>query len=299
MRHIRQSPADILWNAINYTALVVVSLVCLYPFIWVLSCSLSNPEEVLKGTVLLWPRRPELATYRVVASFERLWIGYANTIYYTVLGTAINVAMTLVVSYPLSRTWVRGRGAVSGLIIFTMLFSGGMIPTYLVIKMLGMVNTRWAMLIPGAISAWNLILTRTYLTANVPDELVEAAAMDGANDLRTFWSVVLPLSGPIIAVITLFYAVGHWNDLFTPLLYLNEPKMFPLTIVLRDITMGGLSRGGFTDSFAAFTSGKTRFLYSMNLKYAAIMVASLPIMCLYPFLQRYFIKGVMVGALKG
>lgn len=299
MRHIRQSPGDIIWNIFNYTVLILVALVCLYPFVWVASCSLSNPEEVLQGNVYLWPRQPELTTYRVVASFGRLWVGYANTIYYTVVGTIINVAMTLVVGYALSRTWVRGRGAVSGLIVFTMLFGGGLIPTYIVIKMLGMVNTRWAMLIPGAISAWNLILTRTYLTANVPDELVEAAAIDGASDLRTFWSLVLPVSGPIIAVISLFYAVGHWNDLFTPLLYLNDPELYPLTIVLRDVTVGGLMRGGFSDVGATFMSQKMRFAYSMNLKYAAIIVASLPIMCLYPFLQRYFIKGVMVGALKG
>jgi putative aldouronate transport system permease protein len=299
MRHVRQSPGDIIFNTCNSIALVVIAFACLYPFLWVLSCSLSNPDAVLKGTVFLWPKQMELTTYRVVASFGRLWIGYANTIYYTVLGTAINVAMTLIVGYALSRTWVRGRGAVSGMIIFTMLFGGGMIPTYLVIKMLGMINTRWAMLIPGAISAWNLILTRTYLTANVPDELVEAASIDGANDLRTFWSVVLPVSGPIIAVITLFYAVGHWNDLFTPLLYLNDPKLYPLTIVLRDVTMGGLMRGGFSDIGAAFMSAKMKSAYSMNLKYAAIIVASAPIMCLYPFLQRYFIKGVMVGALKG
>ena len=294
----RLSKGDIAWNTFNYTFLVLMAVVCVYPFLWVAATSFSNPEEVLKGTVYIWPRGFDLTTYRLVFSFRQLWVGYGNTIYYAALGTALNVAMTMIMAYPLSRTWVKGRGIISWMIVFTMLFSGGMIPTYLVVKGLGMTNTRWAMIVPGAISAWNLILTRTYLTANIPDELVEAAAIDGANDLRTFWSIVLPLSGPILAVITLFYAVGHGNAYVAPLIYLNSPKLFPLTIILRDLTTGDLSRGGFTLG-SAFLSTKQRAAYTFNLKYAAIIVASAPIMALYPFLQRYFVKGVMIGALKG
>jgi putative aldouronate transport system permease protein len=298
MMRYRLTLGDVAWNVFNYSALALVGVMCLYPFLWVLAMSLSNPEEVLKGAVYLLPRQPELKTYQIVLSFRTLWTGYANTIYYTVLGTALNVAMTMIMAYPLSRSWVRGRGIVSWLVVFTMLFTGGMIPGFLVVKALGLVNTRWAMIVPGAISAWNLILARTYLTANVPDELVEAAEIDGASDLQVFWSVVLPLSGPIIAVITLFYAVGHWNSLFSALLYLSNPKFFPLTIVLRDITTGDLSRGGF-NAAANFLLDKQKAAYSTNLKYAAIIVASVPIMAIYPFVQRYFVKGVMIGALKG
>ncbi len=294
----RQSAGDVAWNVFNYSALTLLSLVCLYPFLWVTAASFSNPEEVLRGAVYLLPKGFELTTYQIVFGYKALWVGYANTLYYTILGTALNVTMTMLLAYPLSRTWIQGRGLVSWLIVFTMLFSGGMIPTYLVVKLLGMVNTRWAMIVPGAISAWNLILTRTYLTANIPDELVEAAAIDGANDLRTFWFIVLPLSGPILAVITLFYAVGHWNSYFAPLIYLSDPKLFPVTVFLRDLTTADLMHSGF-DAAATVLSSKQRAAYSTNLKYAAIVVASVPIMCLYPFLQRYFVKGVMIGALKG
>ena len=294
----RQTKGDIAWNAFNYTALALLGLVCTYPLLWVTSVSFSHPEEVLRGSIYLFPKRFDIMTYKLVFSFEQLWVGYGNTIYYVVLGTIVNVGMTMLMAYPLSRTWLRGRSIVSWFIVFTMLFSGGMIPTFLVVKAMGLVNTRGAMIIPGAIGAWNLIMARTYLTANIPDELIDAAAIDGASDLRTFWTVVLPLSGPIIAVITLFYAVGHWNAYFPALLYLTKPKLFPVQVVLRDLTSGNLMRGGFGLG-SAFLTSKIRASYTHNIKYAVIVVATVPILCIYPFLQKYFVKGVMLGALKG
>jgi putative aldouronate transport system permease protein len=289
----RQPLGDITWHVFNYSALALLAFACVYPFIWVAFASLSHPDEVLAGSVYLWPRRFTLTAYEIVLGYSQLWISYANTVFYVVVGTAVNVALTMLTAYPLSRAWFRGRSVVTAIIVFTMFFSGGMIPTFLVVRAVGILNTRWAMILPGAISAWNLIMARTYLSANIPDELIEAAEMDGANDLRVLWSVVLPLSTPVVAVITLFYAVGHWNDFFSALIYLRDQSLYPQQVVLQQIVTTGTQM--------QMTAGRTtveRAMFAHTIKYAVIMVGTLPILTIYPFLQKYFVRGVMLGALN-
>ncbi len=290
----RQTAGDMVWHVFNYTALALLAFACVYPFIWVAAASFSHPDQVLAGEIYLWPKQFSLTAYEIVLGYTQLWTAYGNTIIYVVAGTALNVALTMMVAYPLSRTWFVARGPIMAFVVFTMFFSAGMIPNFLVVKAVGILNTRWAMILPGAISAWNLILARTYLAANIPDEIVEAAEIDGASDLRVFLFVVLPLSLPILAVITLFYAVGHWNDFFSALIYLRDQSLYPLQVVLQKIVTTG--------SQMQMTAGRTaaeRALFAHTIKYAVIMVATVPVLLIYPFLQKYFVKGVMLGALKG
>jgi putative aldouronate transport system permease protein len=247
----------------------------------------------------LFPKNITFEGYRRVFQNKELWIGYRNTIFYTLAGTAINLFITLPCAYALSRRDLAGRKAIMLLLVFTMLFNGGLIPTYLMIKSLGMLNTIWAMLLPSAASVWNIIVTRTYFQSTIPRELEEAAAIDGCSTFRMFLSVVLPLSAPIIAVMALFYGVGHWNAYFNALIYLSNRNLFPLQLFLREI----LIQNEMADSM--MTSGGDLALVAQQakiadiIKYAVMIVASLPVLAVYPFLQRYFVKGMMVGSLKG
>lgn len=291
----RKNPGDILWNVFSYSALALLACACLYPFIWVASASLSSPEEVISGRVVLWPRDFTLMTYQYVVGFGQLWVSYANTLFYVTVGTTLNVVLTMITAYPLSRTWFKARRVLTGFIVFTMLFSGGMIPTFLVVRSLGLLNTRWAMILPLAIGVWEVIMARAYLTANVPDELVEAAEIDGASDMQTFLRIVVPICGPIIAVITLFYAVWHWNDYITALIYLTDQSLYPLQVVLRNITTSGTAAMRMTTG-ATITE---RGLLGYTLKYAVIVMGTIPIMLVYPFVQQYFVKGTLLGSLKG
>lgn len=290
-----RKPSDTLFSIFLYTALALVAAACLYPFVWVAAASFSQPDEVIAGHVILWPCGLTLMTYEYVLGYSQLWVSYANTLFYVVVGTSLNVALTLVVAYPLSRTWFRGRRALNAFMVFTMLFSGGMIPTFLVVRALGLLNSRWAMILPGAIGVWEVIMTRAYLSSNIPDELVEAGEIDGANDLQVFFRIVLPLSGPVIAVITLFYAVWHWNDYVTALIYLSTQTLYPLQVVLRQLTVAGTS----TLAVSAGATVAEKALLAYTLKYAAIMVGTVPIMAIYPFVQRHFVRGALLGSLKG
>ena len=283
---------DLTWSVFNYAALSLIAFATLYPFYWVIIASVSQPFQVLVGNVTLWPQGFATSAYGIVFAYTPLWRSFAMTVFYTVAGTTLNILLTMMMAYPLSRIWLRGRSFFSWIVVFTMFFGGGMIPSFLLIRSLKMLDTIWAMIIPGAVSAFNLIMARTYLTANLPDEIVESAQMDGANDLRIFWSIVMPLSGPIIAVLVLFYAVAHWNDLFSGLVYLQSQELFPLQLVMRNMVtldwLVGLPTG--TGKFSQF-----RF----NIRYAVIVVGTVPILAVYPFVQRYFVKGVMLGSLKG
>jgi putative aldouronate transport system permease protein len=292
-RHSKTS--DALFSVFLYTALALVAVACLYPFVWVASASFSQPNIVIAGGVVLWPRGLTLVTYEYVLGYTQLWVSYANTLFYVVVGTSLNVALTLSVAYPLSRTWFRGRRVINAFMVFTMLFSGGMIPAFLVVRALGLLNTRWAMILPVAIGIWEVIMTRAYLSSNIPDELVEAGEIDGANDLQIFLRVVLPLSGPVIAVITLFYAVMHWNDYITALIYLTDQTLYPLQVVLRQLVTAGTS----TLAVSAGATVAEKALLAYTLKYAAIMVGTVPIMAIYPFVQRHFVRGALLGSLKG
>ncbi|MDF2961495.1 MAG: binding-protein-dependent transport system inner rane component, partial [Paenibacillus sp.] len=264
--------------------------------VFVVSSSFSSKEAVSAGEVLLWPVDFSLEGYEAVFRDRSVLHSFWMSVFYTVVGTAINVLVTVLAAYPLSRKDLAGRNWIMALFAFTMFFGGGLIPNYLLAKSLGILNTPWALLLPGALSIWNMIITRTYFNATIPDELLEAAQMDGCNDLKFLWKVVLPLSGPIVAVISLFYGVEHWNQYFNALLYLKDPDLYPLQLVLREILIRSqVSTEMIADSKqAAELAGLSDLL-----KYSLIVVATVPLMAVYPFVQRFFVKGVMIGALKG
>ncbi len=292
---MRQTRADLLFDVINYGLISLFFVAILYPLYFVVIASISNPDLVNRGLVILLPREIMLDGYLKTFKEAKIWSGYRNTIVYTGLGTVINVSLTMTAGYALSRRELEGRSLIMRLIVFTMLFSGGLIPIYLIVKGLGMINTLWAMVIPNAVSAWNLVIARTYLQSNVPQELLEASVVDGCSYTRFFWSVALPLSGAIIAVLTLFYAVAHWNSFFQGLIYLSDYDRYPLQLVLRDILLAQQVTGSVEDAQTLMEMQRTADL----MRYSLIIIASAPVLALYPFLQRYFVKGVMVGALKG
>jgi putative aldouronate transport system permease protein len=281
-----------------YAFLSVVLLVVIYPLIYVISASISDPVPVINGSMWLFPAGFNLTGYAKIFQNQEVLIGYRNTIVYTVLGTAINLVMTVMAAYPLSRKDFSGRGVITGILVFTMFFSGGLIPTYLLIKNLHMINTVWALILPGAVSVYNIIIMRTFFQTGIPGELQEAAAIDGCGNLQTLWRIVLPLSMPILAVMVLFYSVGHWNSYFNALIYLSERGKFPLQLFLREILIKGemdeMLQGGGT-----MIGQDQQLLEAETVKYAMVVVANLPIFLLYPFLQKYFVKGVMIGAIKG
>lgn len=271
-------------------------VVVLYPLLYVVNASVSDPAAIMTGQVRLLPVGFNLAGYEAVFKSRQVWTGYYNSIIYASVGTVINVVLTIMVAYPLSRPDFRGRNVIMFMITFTMLFNGGLIPTYLLVRDLGMVNTRWAMLIPNAIAVWNVIITRTYFQATIPKELLESAHMDGCSNVRFISAIVLPLSRAIIAVIALFYAVSHWNAFFNALIYLRDQRLVPLQIVLRSILlMNQVDPEMMTDVDRA---QGLEFLAEM-LKYSLIVVASAPVIALYPFVQKHFVKGVMIGSIKG
>ena len=292
---MRESKTDHTFNIFNYIFLSIVALLVIYPLLFVVSASFSNPEYVISGEMWLWPKEFTLDAYEKVFKNKDIINGFVNTLKYTVFGTILNVIMTILAAYPLSRRDLKGRGFIMAFIVFTIFFSGGLIPTYLLIRDLGMLNTFWVMIIPNAVAVWNIIIMRTFFQA-LPHELEESAMIDGCGNFRILWSIVLPLSFPVIAVMVLFYSVGHWNSYFQALIYLQDQEKFPLQLILRQILIQGQ-----TDDMVETTSESflAQQLSVEGLKYAVLIVANLPMLMLYPFLQRFFVKGVMVGSLKG
>ncbi|WDH84763.1 carbohydrate ABC transporter permease [Paenibacillus urinalis] len=279
-----------------YILLGLVSLIVLYPIYFVLIASFSSPEEVMLGKVWLWPKNLSLVGYERIFENNELMRGYFNTIVYTVIGTALNVVMTIAAAYPLSRQDFKGRNAFTVLIVFTMFFSGGMIPTYLLIKDLGLLDSFWVMILPTAVSVWNILIMRTFFQSSIPKELQEAAFLDGCSNLKLLVRIILPLSGPVLAVMVLFYAVGHWNSYFNALIYLSDRDKYPLQLFLREI----LIQDQMQNMVDLGSDTYSKSLMEVEaIKYAAVMVTNLPMLILYPFLQKYFIKGVMIGAIKG
>ena len=289
---------DILFDTVNTILLSIICLGALYPLIYVLSASISDPVIVNQGKMWLLPKGITFDGYIRVFSNKEIWKGYMNSLIYAVSGTLISMVLTLLCAYPLSRKDFAGRQLFTGIITFTMFFSGGLIPTYLLIKDLGMVNTVWALLIPGSLSVWNMIITRTYFQTSIPFELQEAAMIDGYSNTRLFFAVVLPLSVPIIAVMALFYAIGQWNSYFQALIYISQRSLYPLQLVLREILvqqqMGTMMMNG-VDMETMAEQAKIADI----IKYAVIIVATLPALIVYPFVQKHFIKGIMVGSIKG
>ena len=292
----RDSLDDRIFYILNTVVLTIIMLIVLYPLVFIVSCSFSAPHAITSGRVILWPVDVTLRGYKTIFEYPNILRGYANTFFYTFAGTLINVGITLIAAYPLARPNLPGKGPLMFLFSFTMMFSGGMIPTYILIRDLKMINTVWAMIIPGALSVYNMIITRTFMQSNVPNELLEASQIDGCSDFRYFVSVVMPLSKAVIAVITLYYAVGHWNSYFKAFLYLSEQDMYPLQIVLRDILLANSFDASMImdEELAAAKQGLADLL-----KYSLMVVSSLPVIIMYPFVQKYFIKGVLIGSLKG
>jgi ABC-type glycerol-3-phosphate transport system permease component len=275
--------------------LTIALIAVLIPLIYVVANSFSSASAVSGGRVFLWPVEPSLRAYREALSDPQILKGYYNSLIYAIGGTFISVTLTIAIAYPLSRKTFFGRNVIMSVLLFTMLFSGGLIPTYLVVQDLGLLNTRWAMVIPSAIGVWQVIIARTFFRSTIPDDLYEAAVLDGASDLRFLWSVVLPLSKPVIAVIALMYAIFQWNTYFDALVYLKDPGLYPLQIVLRNILILNSTTGSASD----VAQQLERQQLANVLKYALIVISSLPVLLIYPFIARHFTKGVMVGAVKG
>jgi putative aldouronate transport system permease protein len=283
-----------IFDAVVNTLAVLIVVIVLYPLLFIVSASFSDPALVLSGEVLLLPKQITFAAYQNVFQNNQIWNGYGNTFVYTVAGTTINLLMTTLAAYPLSRPDLPGRGAIMFFITLTMFFSGGLIPSYLLVKNLGMVDTMWALIIPGAIATYNLIVMRTYFQSSIPWEIQEAAHIDGCSNWKLLTHVILPLSKPILAVMVLFYAVGHWNSYFNALIYIRNESLYPLQLVLREVLM--VSQADAVDSNVGMES---KILLAESIKYVVIIISSLPVLVMYPFVQRHFVKGVMIGSLKG
>ncbi|MCJ8006971.1 carbohydrate ABC transporter permease [Lederbergia wuyishanensis] len=290
---MRQSIGERLFDFSNVLFMSILILVTLYPFLYVLFSSVSDPGLLAKNTGVLYkPLGLTFKAYQLVFENPMIMIGYVNTIFYVVVGTAINIFLTSIGAYALSRKNVMLSKPIMMMIIFTMFFSGGLIPTYLLINELGMMNTRWSLIIPNSISVWNLIIMRTSFKG-IPESLEESAKMDGANDFTILFRIILPLSLPVIAVMILFYGVGHWNSYFSAMIYLRDNSLWPLQLFLREILITNSTEG-----FITGVGGGDRYPIGETVKYATIIVATLPILFLYPFLQKYFVKGVMIGSIK-
>lgn len=287
---------DRIFTFVVYTFLSIAMVIILYPLLYVVSASFSDPQAVISGEVVLFPVRPTLRGYEAVFKNRKILSGLANSLFYLIVGTVINLVMTVLCAYPLSRKEFTARNKIALFFVFTMYFSGGMVPSYLLINKLNMINTRWAMLIPMAMSTYNMIICRTYIVNSIPDELYEAAQLDGCTPFGYMMRVVVPLCKPILAVLALYYGVARWNDYFTPMLYLYDEALQPLTIVMREILiMGKVDMTRVSDASAV---AKLQGMSDL-LKYSTIVVSTLPVMLLYPMIQKYLVRGVMVGAVKG
>ncbi|ACX66430.1 carbohydrate ABC transporter permease [Paenibacillus sp. FSL H8-0457] len=283
------------WNwfdALNALILTGVVGACLYPFVYMLAVSLSDSASIASGEVWLWPKGFNLDMYQYVFEDGRVLKGYKNTLIYVVLGTTISLLVTALGAYSLSKAKLVMGKPILMLIVFTMFFNGGMIPTFLVVKELGFVNTIWGMVLPGAVATWNLLIMRTFFMG-MPQELEESGKIDGLSEIGIFFRIVLPLSKPVLATIGLYYAVGMWNNFMGPLLYLRDADMQPLQVILRNIVLSGQLTG--TDGPVVGDI----VVVEDGLKFATIMVSTLPILLVYPFIQKYFVKGALIGSVKG
>lgn len=292
---IAQTTGERILHGVIVILLLLFSAVFLYPMVYVISMSLSDSLLVARREIYFFPRQISLDAYEMIIQKPTVWTAYYNTVWYTLVGTVMSVTLTLLLAYPLSRHSFVARKPLTILSTIPMWFTGGMIPTFILIKNLGLYNTRWAIVLLGCVLPWNVIITRTFMKESISDSLVEAAHIDGCNDLRLFWIIVLPLSKAIIAVNVLFYAVGMWNNYFKSLLYLSSVQLQPLQIYLRNILFAAQM---VADSGGSDTSSGL-YLLSEKLKYAVIVFGMLPILFIYPFLQKYFVKGVMIGSIKG
>ncbi|CAM4032611.1 carbohydrate ABC transporter permease [Paenibacillus alkaliterrae] len=298
---VKETGRDKVFVICNYIFVFLAFIVVAYPVLYMISASISDPKLVGSGEMWLLPKGITFEGYERVFQNSSIWTGYGNTILYTAVGTLINLFVTLPAAYALSRKDFAGRNFFMGMFMVTMFFGGGLVPTYLLVKELNMVNTMWAIIIPSAASIWNIIVSRTFFQSSIPKELQEAAQIDGCTNMRLFIKIILPLSMPIIAVMGLFYGVGNWNSYFSALIYLNDADKYPLQLVLRQILvlqeMSAQGGGAMDASSAAALNNKAEI--AALVKYAVIIVATVPVIAIYPFLQRYFVQGVMIGSVKG
>ncbi len=299
---VRASRGDRLFVAVNGAILVLLFVLLLYPLLFVLSASISDPALVNAGEVILLPKQVTLDGYRRVLQDPEIWLGYGNTIFYTIFGTVFNLCATLPCAYALSRKDLIGRNAVMTVFLFTMYFSGGLIPGYLNIRDFGLLNTRLVLLIGGLVSTYNLVVCRTFFATTIPWEMQEAARVDGASDIRTFLSIIFPLSKPIIVVMALYYGVGHWNNYFSAMIYLRDRELYPLQLFLREILIqtqiSAAMLGEAVDPDSAQAMAQQANEANL-IKYCVIVIATVPMMAIYPWLQKFFVKGVMIGSVKG
>ena len=298
---MNQTRGDRIFDIVNHVLLILVVIACLYPLYFTVIASFSDPYSVVRGQVIFWPQGFTLDSYRAVFQYKQLWVGYRNTILYTIVGTLYNLFLLLPCAYAMAKRGLKGKGVLMGLFVFTMYFSGGMIPSYLIMKQLGLINTPWVLILPGAFSVYNMIVTRTYFSSSFPEALAEAAKIDGAGEFRIFLTICLPLSGAIIAVMALFNALGHWNSYFNALIYINDSELYPLQLVLRQILV--LNQSMNVDSSTMTTEEIAYQLQKAymaeTMKYSVLFIANLPMLAAYPYVQKYFVKGVMIGSVKG
>lgn len=294
---IRGINADRVFYGVNGLLGALFILVTLYPLIFVVSASFSSGEALMQGEVWLLPKGVNLDAYRTIFKMPEILRGFVNSLFYTALGTAVNVVFTVLAAYPLSRKDLYGRPVLMFLFAFTMMFSGGLIPTYLLVRDLKLLNSVWALILPGALSVWNMTITMNFFRGNLPDEMLEATQIDGCSDVQFLWRFAVPLSKSILAVIALFYAVGHWNSYFSALIYLTDARKYPLQLVLRDILINN-QLDISSSQMDVQTMLRKEYLQDL-LKYAIIVVSTVPMMVLYPFVQKYLVKGVMLGSLRG
>ncbi|RXZ78493.1 carbohydrate ABC transporter permease [Paenibacillaceae bacterium] len=298
MENVKRTRTDKLLDAVNALFLSIIILLILYPLLFVIVASLSDPMSIYNNPLRLWPAKLNLESYKAVFQNKDIWNGFTNSILYTAVGTFINIIMTTLAAYPLSRRDFYGKSVFTFLFVFTMFFSGGLIPVYLINKQLHLLDTFWVMVLPMAVSVFNIVIMRTYFQTNIPRELEESANVDGCNDFQILYKIVLPLSVPIIAVLVLFYGVGHWNSYFHGLIYLQSRDQFSLQLILREI----LVQNQFKDMVGA-TMVDERFSERMavmeGIKYAVVIVSSLPLLVIYPMMSKFFNKGILIGSLKG
>ena len=293
---IRLGRDDKILNGIIFVLMALWLIAVCYPLLFVLSCSFSSGSAITNGKVLLFPVEPTLDGYKIILQYKQVWVGYANTLIITVVGTLLNMMLTVLAAYPLSRRDFKGRGIYMTILMITMFISGGMIPNYILISNLHLLNTRWSVILSGAISVTNTIIMRTYFQNSIPYDLYEAARLDGITDVGYLMKIVLPLSKSILAVICLYYAVGYWNGYFNAMLYIRDQSLYPLQVVLREImNVGNLSMSGVEDPEVIVALQNA----SNQMKYALIVVSAAPLLIVYPFVQKYFEKGVMIGSVKG
>ena len=301
-KRMKMCVSDKIFMSITYLILGLIFVLTLYPMIFVLSASFSDPKMVSAGKMILWPEGINLDGYGYLLKYKDIWVGYANTFLYTIGGTILDLLVTIPAAYALSRKDLKGRGFLMGIFVVTMYFGGGLIPGYLNVKSLGLLNTRAVLMILGMVSTYNLIVARTFFASTIPWELHEAAYLDGASDFKTFMKVVIPLSKPILAVMTLYYGEAHWNTYFNAMVYLKDNTKYPLQLFLRNILIQAnamsstLMDGADAEAMKALLAQQDT---ANQLKYAVIVVSIVPMLILYPFLEKYFAKGVMIGSVKG